>query len=128
MLISESLGLRSRSRSRFYLLQAGSIGARSLSALRAIGFQDLRPERIHDFGHDLARPRFDRHHDGMFVGSGLFQGVELTLQQAWRHEMLVARGKAAADQFHIALQIYQLHVGAVADDNGAVAALERRTG
>src|SRR5262249_57820158 len=83
---------------------------------------------IDDVRHDLAGTGLDRDRDRMLVGPRLLQRVELTREQARWHEMLVPGRDAARDKLHVALEIDEAHVRPLADQDRAVAALQRRAG
>src|SRR5207302_4425595 len=85
-------------------------------------------QRRSDLLDDVARARLDRDRDGALAGTGLFERLELTVQQACRHEMPVAGGHAPGDQRLAALEVDEAHVRARVDDDVAVAPLERRAG
>ena len=71
--------------------------------------------------------RLDRDDDRIFVRSRLLERFELAVQQASRHEVLMPGGDAARDQGLVTLEIDQTNVGTIADQNIAVAALQRGT-
>src|SRR5262245_39617358 len=64
----------------------------------------------------------------MLVGNRLFERLELTLQQARGHEMLVARRDAACTHLFVALEIDETYVVAISNEHVAVAPLQGGTG
>src|SRR5438270_12109586 len=81
---------------------------------------------LDDFLDDLARMRNDRDHDCMFVRLRLLEARKLAVEQRGRHEMRVACREPPRDQIPIALEIDEADIRAVADQDIAVNALERR--
>jgi hypothetical protein len=71
-------------------------------------------QRRQNLCDDFVRPRLDRDDDWIFVWSRFFQRLELTVKQAFRHEMLMTGSEAACDQLLIALEIDQTNVGTIA--------------
>src|SRR5262245_22881963 len=78
-----------------------------------------------DLNH-ARRRQADRHDQRVLVGLGLFQHVELVLEQRDGHEMLAPALHALADKLKASLQVDQAHVPAVTDQQETVAALQRR--
>ena len=81
-----------------------------------------------DLRHDLVRSRLDRDDDWIFVRSRFLQCFELAVKQGGRHEMLMTGGDTAGDQLLVALEVDEADVGTIADQNIAVAALQRGAG
>ncbi len=70
--------------------------------------------------------RSDRDHDRVFVRLRLFERRELAVEQRGWHEVPVACRQPARDQVSLAFEIDDLDVGALADQDIAIGALERR--
>src|ERR1700733_7700385 len=83
-------------------------------------------QRRQNLCDDFVRRRLDRDNDWIFVWSRFFQRLELTVKQAFRHEMLMTGSDAACDQLLIALEIDQTDVGAIANQDIAVATFQSR--
>src|SRR5690606_14904035 len=77
---------------------------------------------------NLIRGALDRYGNRVFVRARRFQRVELALQQARRHEMAAALCHPPRDEVLAAAEENQPHLRAVADEDAAVAALQRRAG
>ena len=102
------------------------------SAIRVMaGFRDAdrrRSEFTHDVIDNLLNRGVDGNGDGVFVGAGRLQGLELALQQRRRHEMSFPRRQPACDQIVCAIEVDDAHVVAAMHQHVAIGALERRTG
>src|SRR5208337_1372500 len=83
---------------------------------------------LHDILNDLAGMRNNRDDDRVLVRLRFLERGELAVEERGRHEMPVACGQPARDQLATALEKNDLHVGALADEDIAVGALERRAG
>src|SRR5262249_36198497 len=75
---------------------------------------------------DLARMRSNRNHDRMLIRLRRFEGRELAVEQGRWHEMPVARRQPTRDQIPPAFEIDDADVGALADQDIAIGAFERR--
>src|ERR1700726_3809112 len=85
-------------------------------------------KRCENLLHDLLRTALDRNDDRVFIRCRLLERRELALEQARRHEVLMTGGDAPRNELDVAPEADQAHVRAFADDNLAVATLERRAG
>ena len=85
-------------------------------------------QRRQNLRDDLLRSRLDRDDHRIFVRTRFLQRLELAVQQAWRHEMLVARGEAAGNQRFVALEIDQTDVARSPIRISRYHALERGAG
>src|SRR5262245_26170385 len=68
----------------------------------------------------------DRDYDRVFVRARPFERRELAVEQRGRHETPVACRHPTRDQIALALEIDYAHVGALADQDIAIGAFERR--
>ena len=64
-----------------------------------------------DLDDDVVRRIADGHHDRVLVRRRLLEGRELAVEQRHRHEVLVPRRHARADQVSRAFQVGERHVG-----------------
>src|SRR5579863_6471100 len=91
-----------------------------------------RAEQTDDLGSDLARasPRRRSFVDiqRVLAWVRLFEGVDLAPQQARRHEVAVTPGQMLGYEIPTTAKIDEPHFRAVADDDLAVGAFERRAG
>src|SRR5262245_25889442 len=85
-------------------------------------------EPLDDLLHDLARMRNDRDHDRVLVGLRRVDCPELAVEQGGWHEMPVACRQPARDQVPPALKIDDADIGALANQDIAIGAFERRAG
>src|SRR5262245_15103644 len=83
---------------------------------------------LDDLLHDLARMRNDRDHDRVLVRPRLFQCRELAVEQRGGHEMPIACRQPPCDQVPRALQIDDADIAALANQDIAIGAFERRAG
>src|SRR4029077_2455476 len=77
---------------------------------------------------DAAGMRRDRNRDRQLRRRRLLQRRELAVEERGRHEVIVTGGDAPRDQFAVAFEEDEAHIAALADQDIAIGALERRAG
>jgi hypothetical protein len=89
----------------------GASTRRGLCRRRSLPTRECRYNARNDF----TRRRLDRHDHWGFVRSSLLEGFELAVQEARRHEMLMASDTAAQSKPRRTLQIDKPNIAAIAD-------------
>src|SRR6185437_15917762 len=85
-------------------------------------------ELMHNLGSDLGRPAAHVDDDRMLIRCWFLQCRKLAIEQGHRHEVLVARGHAPADEVVRSFEVDQRHVAPAADDDVPVGPLQGRAG
>src|SRR5262245_59931446 len=75
---------------------------------------------------DLAGRRPDIDGQGILVGSRLLEGIDLTLQQACRHEMAVAPRQMLGDEIAATAKVDETYFRPITDDDLTIGSLECR--